>query len=162
MSNEMERKSTSLAEETKAQAKAYFREGLNCAECVFLAFLDTHETNLPREVVGLASGFGGGIGHTKHMCGAISGALLALGTQKGRPNPFEKESPKERALQLREEVYPRFAALLNEVKEQYGTILCAELTAKHPDFDAPARKKSCAEMVAYCAELCARHAEKGE
>lgn len=162
MSNEMERNSTSLVEETKAQAKAYFREGLNCAECVFLAFLDTHETNLPREVVGLASGFGAGIGQTRNMCGAVSGALLALGTQEGRSNPFEKESPKERLLQLRGEVYPQFAGLLNEVKEQYGTIVCAELTAKHPNYDSPERKKSCAEMVAYCAELCARHAEKSK
>lgn len=160
MSTEIRAENPSLVEETKAQAKAYFREGLNCAECVFLAFLDTHETNLPREVVELASGFGGGIGHTKHMCGAISGALLALGTQKGRPNPFQKESPRERSLELREEVYPRFADLLNEVNEHYGTLLCAELTATHPDFDAPARRQSCAEIVSYCAELCARHAEK--
>ncbi len=160
MSAEMEAETISLPEETKAKARDYFRQGLNCAECVFLAFYDTHETNLPREAVGLASGFGGGIGHTKHICGAISGALLALGTQKGRSNPFAKETPRERSLELREDVYPRFADLLEEVKEHYGTVLCAELTASHPDFDAPARRQSCAEIVSYCADLCARHAEK--
>lgn len=146
--------------ETVEQARAYYREGLNCAECVFLAFLDTHETGLPRESVALASGFGGGIGHTKHICGAITGAVMALGAQKGRSDPFAKETVKERAMQLRGEVYPRFAELLEEVRAQYGTVLCAELTNQHADFDAPARKKSCMEIITYCAELVAKHAEK--
>lgn len=149
----------SIPEQTEAKARAYYREGLNCAECVFLSFLDTHETELPRDILRLASGFGGGIGHTKNICGAITGALLALGTQKGR-DPFEKESPKERMLELRQEVYPRFAALINEIEAHYGTTLCAELTAQHTDFDAQARKKSCQEIIAYCASLAAQHAEK--
>jgi len=149
----------SIAEQTEEKARAYYREGLNCAECVFLSFLDTHETELPREVLRLASGFGGGIGHTKNICGAVTGAILALGTQKGR-DPFEKDSPKERTLALRQEVYPRFAALINEIEAHYGTLLCADLTAQHTDFDAPARKKSCREIIAYCASLAAKHAEK--
>lgn len=148
---------TPQPEDCAACAKAYFREGFNCAECVFLSFLDTHESAFSQEAVCLASGFGGGIGQTKNICGAISGALLALGTQKGR-DPFAKDSPRERSLELREEVYPRFAALLEEVKAHYGTVLCSELTAPHPDFDAPARRQSCAEIVSYCAALVARHA----
>lgn len=150
----------SRPEQTRDKACAYFREGLNCAECVLLGFIDTHETELPREVVRLASGFGGGIGQSKNICGAVTGALMALGTQKGRPDPFDKETVKERAMELRQEVYPAFAALLNEIKEKYGTVLCAELTAQHKDFDAPSRKKSCQAFIAYCAELAAKHAEK--
>ena len=149
----------SLPEQTEQQAKAYFREGLNCSECVLLSFLDTHESDLPREVVRLASGFGGGIGRTKHICGAITGAVMALGSQKGRKNPFEKETPMERSLELKEDVYPHFASLLEAIRSRYGTVLCSELTAKHEDFNGKARRKSCQEIVAYCALLAAKHAE---
>lgn len=147
-------------ENTRDCACSYYREGLNCAECVYLAFLDTHETGLPPETVALASGFGGGIGQTKNICGAITGALMALGTQKGRSNPRERETVKERALQLRGEVYPRFAALLEEVRAHYGSVLCADLTNRHADFDAPARKQSCMEIIAYCAALADEHAKR--
>ena len=149
-----------IEEKTVAVACGHFREGLNCAECVLLGFLETHDSALPFEVVALASGFGGGIGNTKNICGAITGALMALGTQKGRAQPYAIEEKAARGKQLRQEVYPRFAALLEEVRAQYGTILCAELTAAHPDFDAPARRRSCLDLVAYCAALAARHAEK--
>lgn len=149
----------SVPAQTEERARAYYREGLNCAECVFLAFLDTHETELPRDVLRLASGFGGGIGHTKNICGAVTGAILALGTQKGR-DPFEKDLPRERSLALRQEVYPRFAALINEIEAKYGTLICAELTAQYTNGDAVARRKSCREIIGYCAELAARHAEK--
>ena len=33
-----------------------------------------HDINLPDEVITLATGFGGGMGHTKNTCGAITGA----------------------------------------------------------------------------------------
>ena len=148
----------SLPEQTKESAVSYYREGLNCAECVFLSFLDTHETDLPPDVIRLASGFGGGIGQTKHICGAITGALLALGSVKGRANPFKMETPRERSLQLRQEVYPLFAALKNEIEAHYGTVLCAELTRSHEDFDGKERKKSCQEIIGYCAQLAAEHA----
>ncbi len=150
----------SPVKKTEESAREYYRQGLNCAECVFLAFLDHHETSLPREVLALASGFGGGIGQTKHLCGAISGAVLALGTQKGRADPFQKESPALRSQELREEVYPAFAALAHEVEAHYGTLLCRELTNSFADFQGKERKKSCQEIVAYCAALAAEHAAK--
>lgn len=151
---------TIAASPLSQRARAHFREGLNCAECVFLAFLETQESTLPPEVLRLASGFGGGIGQTKHLCGAISGALLGLGCLHGR-DPYEKEAPRERGAQLRAEVYPHFAAYLNEVEVHYGCVDCAKLTATHPDFDAPARRQSCAEIVAYCAALLEEHAARG-
>lgn len=149
-----------LAQQTRDRAVAYHHEGLNCAECVYLAFLDAHEANLPRETVALASGFGGGIGQTKHMCGAITGALMALGSRFGRADPFEKNEVRDRAIQLREEVYPRFAALINEIEAHYGTLLCADLTAAHEDFNGHARKQSCRAIIAHCAALAAEHAAK--
>ena len=74
-------------------SRGYFRQGLNCAECVLRTFMDMHDTKLPDEVICMASGFGGGMGHTKNTCGAITGAVLALGMTKGR-DPFENEEMK--------------------------------------------------------------------
>ena len=141
-------------------AMAYFRQGYNCAECVFLSYLDTHDTPLPRELAGIISGFGGGIGHTKHLCGAVSGAVLALGTTKGRGDIFADKEPRERSAQLRQDIYPHFADLVAEAKAHLGSLECAELTASHKDFDSPERRKGCGAMVSYCAALAARHGAK--
>ena len=70
-------------------AMNYFRQGLNCTECVMRAFMDMHDTGLPEEVICMGTGFGGGIGHTKNICGAITGACMAVGMVKGRRDPFE-------------------------------------------------------------------------
>ena len=50
------------------QGKGYFRQGLNCTECVLRTFMDMYEVNLPDEVLCMATGFGGGMGHTKNIC----------------------------------------------------------------------------------------------
>ena len=42
-------------------SKGYFKQGLNCAECVFRTFADMHDINLPDEVITLTTGFGGGM-----------------------------------------------------------------------------------------------------
>lgn len=105
-------------------AGEYFKQGLNCAECVFQSCLDMQNLNLPKEVIALASGFGGGMGQTRNTCGAITGAILALSALKGR-NPFEKETPKERIQQL-QEVYIPFKEMVQEIEQQYGTLICRD------------------------------------
>ena len=45
--------------------RGYFRQGLNCTECVLKTFMDMYDTDLPEEILCMATGFGGGIGHTK-------------------------------------------------------------------------------------------------
>ena len=145
-------------EQTEAFARENYGAGLNCAESVYLAFLDAH--SLGRDTLCLATGFGGGIGHTGHICGAITAAVLALGTQKGRQDPFAVLDPAERGRQLREEIYPLFADLIGEAEAKFGTVNCADLTAEFEDFGSPERKQHCQEIVSYCAALAARHAAK--
>lgn len=141
-----------------ARAADYFREGLNCAECVLLGCLEAQQSSLPQEVVALASGFGGGIGRTKHICGAVTGAVMALGAVKGRSNPFALPDLPQRAAQLSEEVYPHFARLIEQFEADFGSSSCAELTESYADFNAPERRHSCLHMVRYCAALVMRQA----
>ena len=68
-----ENRELTRAELVEQDAKECFKQGLNCSECVMTAFLNHFDTGLPKEVVKLATGFGGGMGHTKNTCGAITG-----------------------------------------------------------------------------------------
>ncbi len=140
-------------------SRGYFRQGLNCSECVVRTFMDMHDTDLPESVIRLASGFGGGMGHTKNTCGAISGAVMALGMEKGR-DPFEGEDTKERIQKLQGEVYPVFGSMVNEIKDRYGTLICSELSAPHGEFAGKARRKNCMEIIAYCAALAEKYANE--
>ena len=144
-------------DEAERKGKEYFRQGLNCTECVLRTFMDMHETDLPGSVVKLASGFGLGIGNTRNTCGAIIGAVLALSADKGR-DPLQIETPAERISQKVEEVYPCVSALIREVEAEYGTLICRELSAPHGDFDGKARKKSCQQFIGYCCRLAEKHA----
>lgn len=143
--------------EAESIARNYFRQGLNCSECVYRTILDLYESNLPDETICLASGFGGGMGHTKNTCGAITGAVLALGSIRGRKNPFAKETPAERAHELKD-VYAPFGDMINEIEDTYGTLICKELSNPHGDFQSRERKKNCQQIIGYCASLVAKYA----
>lgn len=68
----------------KEKAKGNFRVGLNCAESVFEAFISVVDVALPHETMCLMTGFGGGGGLFGDTCGAIVGAMAALGAVYGR------------------------------------------------------------------------------
>ena len=140
--------------------RGYFRQGLNCAECVLRSFMDIYEVNVPDEVICMATGFGGGMGHTKNTCGAITGAVLALGLVKGRRDPFgPKEEMAARLKQLQGEIYPVFGQMVEEMKAHFGTLICSEMAQQFEDFDSKPRKKNCMETIAYCAALAVKYAE---
>ena len=63
--------------EVKARAKANFKTGMNCAECVLEAVLAHIDTGLPHATLCLMTGFGGGGGLFGDTCGALVGAMAA-------------------------------------------------------------------------------------
>lgn len=145
--------------ESEERSRNYFREGLNCAECVMRSFMDIHDINLPDEVIALSTGFGGGMGHTKNTCGAITGAVLALGAIKGRRNPFALETSSERAKELKG-IYEDFGRMVIEIEKEYGTLICSELSDPFGDFDGKVRKKNCQQIIGYCAAMCTKYASE--
>lgn len=77
---------------TNASDKAIelFGQGFSCAQSVFGAFAG--ELGLEREVaLKVASGFGGGMGRTGSACGAITGAIMAIGYANGAVDPADKD-----------------------------------------------------------------------
>lgn len=103
----------------------YHNEGYNCAESIVKAFNEENNMNIP---VSIATPFGGGmaVGGT---CGAITGALIALGSLKGREEATDANNSR---------MYTR--DLVSRVKEKYGTLECIELKRKGV---------SCREIIEY-------------
>lgn len=97
-------------------AEEYFRSGHNCAEAVFLAAVHTQDIQACPDVVRLATGFGGGMGRGE-VCGALSGAILALGAVLGRT---KAEGDQETLKKMREQVITRF-------EEELGPVQCRVL-----------------------------------
>ena len=105
-------------EDHAKRAGDLFQEGYNCAQSVFCAFCD--ETGLPvEEAARIASSFGGGMGRLREVCGAVSGALLVLGMQRGYSMPGDDDAKREHYL-LVQEFARRF-------REKNRTIICREL-----------------------------------
>ncbi|MDP1623844.1 MAG: C-GCAxxG-C-C family protein [Bacteroidales bacterium] len=65
------------------KAIGYFDQGFNCSQSVLTAF--SKELNMPEDdLLKISCAFGGGMGRRQLTCGAVSGALMALGLHYGR------------------------------------------------------------------------------
>jgi C_GCAxxG_C_C family probable redox protein len=96
-------------------AQDRFAQGLNCSQAVFSAYAPLFGMEV-ETALKLASPFGGGVGRQGEVCGAVTGALLALGLARGTATAAEKDE----AYRLAEDFLRRF-------RERHGTILCREL-----------------------------------
>lgn len=103
------------------KAKALFTEGYNCAQAVFAAFSDVTGIDFETSVK-LSSGFGGGMGRMREVCGAVSGAFMVYDLVCGYSEPGDMESKKRVYADIRE-LAERFKA------QSGGSIVCRELLA---------------------------------
>lgn len=104
------------------RAEQHFLQGYNCAEAVLLAAVELYELGLDHEVVRLATGFGGGLGR-ELVCGALSGAILALGAVFGRCQI-------EQDVNLLKEQRERLTA---EFHRELGSFQCFDLKAENKE-----------------------------
>ena len=103
--------------EAEDRALELFKEGYNCAESVLMATceaLGRIDPDIPR----MATAFGGGIGRSGSVCGALTGAAMAIGLVHGRNTSKEPPAP----------AYERAQRLYGEFHRAMGTTLCRELT----------------------------------
>ena len=103
----------------KKEGTATFYNGYNCAQSVLSVFAE--ELGISKDTcLKLASPFGSGIAYMQETCGAVSGALMAIGLKYGRGKDGTKED-KERA-------YDMSCHFIEEFKKTTcGTICCREL-----------------------------------
>jgi C_GCAxxG_C_C family probable redox protein len=101
----------------------------NCAQCTLAGIQIV--TGLRDDGLTKAStGFAGGIGGVQSVCGALTGATLALGMKYGRDFSF-LEGPPEAALKKQGEAIEQAARLAKWFEHEFGSIICAELRKKH-------------------------------
>jgi len=140
-------------EAIKQRARKNFSLGYNCAECVTEAVLTFINTGLPSEAKKMATGFGGGVGLYGDTCGALTGAIMAVGAVHGRAGLPEDPDPKQAVKQAAQELYGRpglyrlFNQIPNQFLEKYGNTCCRDLTAKWHD------SWLCRDHALYCREI---------
>jgi len=141
--------------QVRYDAEEVFRiGGFYCSEAIVSAIRKNFDPNMPRELIKAASGFPIGVGRSKCMCGAISGAIIALGYFFGSSDPnSNKDGKNQKCMDLAHEVQESFR------KNHQGT-LCCHIHVKGMDLLSGEHKKQCVaftgEMVAKTAEVIAR------
>ena len=131
-----------------------FKEGYNCAQAVALAFSDYLDMS-DDTVAKLTSGFGGGVGRMREICGTISGMTFVLSYLYGYSDP--------KAFEEKSEHYARVQQLANRFKEYNGSVVCRELLSlqkKGNDSPVPEKrteqyykKRPCPELARYVADI---------
>jgi C_GCAxxG_C_C family probable redox protein len=107
-----------------------FGKQFNCAQAVFGALAE--EVGVGRETaLKTAACFGGGL-RCGEACGAVTGALMALGIRFG--------SAKENDADGKAAAYRHSAAFIERFREKHGTILCKELLGYNPGIPEDAAK----------------------
>lgn len=104
--------------ENSEKAVEYFKNKFNCAQSVFSAYAEKFgfDEKLAKLV---AAGFGGGIGRTQDICGALTGGIMAIGCKY-----FDEKDPEN----SKTVVYEKTRELIDKFKKINEHIDCIELT----------------------------------
>ncbi|MEX1376857.1 MAG: C-GCAxxG-C-C family protein [Eubacteriales bacterium] len=106
-----------MSNKAKLAMEYFSNPNTNCAQATFCAFCD--EAKISKEMaMKIATGFGGGL-RDKEACGAVTGAIMALGLILGQKDENDLES-KQLASDLTIEFNKKF-------KEKHGSIVCRDL-----------------------------------
>ena len=131
------------------RARELFASGLYCAESVLTALAEAggKEQLIPP---GLGTGFCSGMARTAGQCGAVSGAVMALGLYGGRIDPEESVDG----------CYSLVQEFLKRFHEQYGSSNCREMLGLDfrikrdlVRFKNEERVKDCMDFSAFAADL---------
>ena len=111
-------------EERVEKAKRLFKEdGYNCCQAVVLAYNDIFGID-DKTAAAVSSGFGGGMGRMREVCGSVSGMVMLAGLLTPATDPSVKVD-RTRNYALVQEVAGEFKAL-------NGSIVCKELLGLVP------------------------------
>lgn len=98
------------------RSRQLFESGYYCAESVLLAVAESQ--GLKSDLIPkIATGFCGGIARTSGMCGAVSGAIMAINLSTGRTSP--EQSVKDSYLAVQK--------FLEKFGDKYGSTHCGQL-----------------------------------
>lgn len=143
-------------------AMAFFKEGYNCSQSVFLAFCDEYDMDF-ETALKISSSFGAGMGRLREVCGAVSGMFMVAGLVYGYIDPKDHKKKTEH--------YERIQYLAKEFESKNRSIICRELLGLGAGKDKPEpelrtaeyyKKRPCAELVGVAAEIMERYMEENK
>jgi C_GCAxxG_C_C family probable redox protein len=130
-------------------AEERFARSDNCAQSVFTTFAVQYGMD-ESSALKITSPLGGGISRRGEVCGAVTGALLALGLVRGTDTPAGKE-----------DAYRMGQEFMRHFEQKHGTILCRDLLgydigqpeSRQQAHDAGVFKTLCPRFVHDAAEI---------
>ena len=100
------------------QAVAIFAEGFNCSQAVFSTYGPLYGID-EQQALKIATGFGAGMARMEEVCGAVTGAIMAIGAKNGTADPTDRPSVGR--------TYQGVRRLAARFRELHGTLICREL-----------------------------------
>ena len=99
-------------------AAAVFKDGYNCAQAVFSVLAPRYGLE-PETAARTACAFGGGMARGGDACGAVTGALMAIGLALGGGRPGDTAA--------KEAAYGAAREFMKLFRERNGSVVCREL-----------------------------------
>ncbi len=142
------------AEGLGEKAVTRFLAGLNCAESTLMTLAEA--LGLGGEAIpSVATGLGGGLGHSGLVCGCVTGAIMAIGLSVGHRRA-EDQAGKDLAIQ-------KALAFRRAFEAEVGEINCRALTGydltdpvQFEEFKIKVKPKKCTAFMRTAVRLAAR------
>jgi len=146
-------KEINIAKIKKEAEDIYAEGGFYCSEAVVYSIRNNIAPEMPEAFISATSGFPVGVGCSRCMCGAVTGAVTCLGYFFGRVQPTTPTDPKsQKCIALAYELQDSF--------KQNHKVLCCHVHLKDVTPGSPEQKSQCVgftgEMAAKLAEIIAR------
>ena len=143
-------------QEREDRARELFKAGYNCCQAVAMTFADV--LGLPEdEVARLASGFGGGMGRMREVCGTVSAMIMVAGAMIPANDVADKAAKTAN--------YALVQDMADEFRRMNGSIICRELLGLSKPEGTPVpsdrtpeyyKKRPCGELCSIAAGIVAR------
>lgn len=136
------------------RAKELFFEGYNCSQAVAVAFCDLMDMD-EKTAARLVSGYGGGMGRLREVCGSFSGVVFVLSALYGYDEKGDFEGKKQ--------LYAIIQELAKRFRDENGALVCRELLGlniKGADLPVPEKrtpeyykKRPCPDIIYSAAKI---------
>jgi len=113
----------------------------------FKDYLGIDDSLIPK----LATGFGGGIGRKGSLCGAFTGAVMAVGMKIGRTDPKDKEAVAK--------VYGKCQEFWSQFEKEFGSNVCYDLIGARLDNEEERQKWLASGGMEKCTKIVEKTAQ---
>jgi C_GCAxxG_C_C family probable redox protein len=132
-------KGIQMIDRASKRSRELFQSGYYCAESVLLAVAESK--GIQSELIPkIATGFCSGISRTCGICGAVSGAIMAINLLQGRSSPTESVT----------EAYDTVRKLLSMFETRFGSTNCRDLVGCDLGTEEGQRKFKEGNLIEHC------------